>query len=191
MDKYDVKKAHKPLYSGRTDFAVIDVPTLQFIQVDGRGDPNTAPAYVRAVEALYGVAYTVKFASKAQGRDFVVAPLEGLWWAPDPSVFTALEKDAWNWTMMISQPEWVTPAMVADACGTAAAKRPNEAIAKVRLRSLTEAARSRSCTSAPTGTRGPPSPGCTTSTCPRTACTSTASTTRSISVTRGAPRRPN
>ena len=76
--------------------------------IDGAGDPNSASTYKAAVEALYGVAYTLKFASKvALGRDHVVPPLEGLWWAEDPADFVARRKDRWRWTMMIMVPEFV------------------------------------------------------------------------------------
>jgi hypothetical protein len=79
MDKYDVKKVHKGLYApSAKEFTVVEVPEFRYLTVDGSGDPNTSAAYVNAVEALYGVAYTLKFASKKTlGRDFVVGPLEG------------------------------------------------------------------------------------------------------------------
>ncbi|HEX6360514.1 GyrI-like domain-containing protein [Actinophytocola sp.] len=114
VEKYDIKKSHKKLYSPSSrEFTVVDVPEMRYIAVDGRGDPNTSPAYAEAVEALYGVAYTLKFASKnTLGRDFVVGPLEGLWRADDPTVFVARRKETWEWTMMISQPDWITEDMV-------------------------------------------------------------------------------
>ena len=83
-------------------------PGLQFLKVDGSGDPNVAPEYERAVQSLYSVAYAVKFASKAALRkDFVVAPLEGLWWSDDPSSFVERRKSEWRWTMMIMLPDFV------------------------------------------------------------------------------------
>jgi len=140
MEKYDVKKAFKQLYSPpRNAFAVVEVPEFRYLAVDGKGDPNTADAYADAVAALYGTAYTLKFASKRTlGRDFVVAPMEGLWRADDPAVFLTREKGAWEWTMMISQPEWITEEMVVAAAGEAAAKRPNPAFEGLRLVSFTE-----------------------------------------------------
>ncbi|GAA1620588.1 GyrI-like domain-containing protein [Catellatospora bangladeshensis] len=140
LDKYDVKKAFRELYAPPSrDFAVVDVPELRYLAVDGHGDPNTSAAYVNAVEALYGVAYAVKFASrKAGGRDFTVGPLEGLWRADDPSVFLTRDKTAWSWTMMISQPDWVTEDMVRAAVAAVAAKKQNPALAELRLRSLAE-----------------------------------------------------
>ncbi|MGV9293161.1 GyrI-like domain-containing protein [Amycolatopsis sp. NPDC003676] len=140
VDKYDVKKAHRALYSPPSkDFTVVYVPALQYLAADGHGDPNTASEYTNAVEALYGIAYSVKFASKKNlGRDFVVGPLEGLWRADDPSVFLARDKEKWDWTMLISQPDWVTEEMVREAAESVAKKKDNPALAGVRLRTLTE-----------------------------------------------------
>lgn len=89
---------------------------------DGRGDPNATPAYKQAVESLYSTAYAIKFACKAEGRDFVVAPLEGLWSASDPESFTARRKNEWDWTMMIMMPDFVDQAMFAAARDKAKAK---------------------------------------------------------------------
>src|SRR5207244_4552013 len=86
---YDVKKDLKQLYAPKnTDWALVDVPEQRFLAVDGRGNPNTAESYVRAVGALYAVAYTIKMTAKRTGGDFVVGPLEGLWWADDMAAFT-------------------------------------------------------------------------------------------------------
>ncbi|QQQ80037.1 GyrI-like domain-containing protein [Saccharothrix sp. 6-C] len=138
-DRYDVKRELKRLYAPRnTDWALVDVPEQQFIAVDGRGDPNTGAEYAAAVQALYSVAYAIKFASRREGRDLVVAPLEGLWWADEPSVFTARAKDAWHWRMLISQPDWITEDVIAEARGVAAAKKALPAIADVRREVLHE-----------------------------------------------------
>ncbi len=108
MLKTDFKKQDKALYSGKVGrFDVIDVPEMNFQMIDGIGDPNTAPAYGRAVAALYGLSYGVKFYGKPRGVDHVVPPLEGLWWADDMGSFTSRDKDSWKWRMMIRQPDWV------------------------------------------------------------------------------------
>jgi hypothetical protein len=141
MEKYDVKKAHKKLYSPPRDaFAVVEVPEFRYLAVDGKGDPNTGAPYAEAVEALYGTAYTLKFTSKQDLRkDFVVAPMEGLWRADDPAVFLSRAKEEWEWTMLISQPEWITEDMIEAAVAKAAAKHPkNPAFDKLRLHTFTE-----------------------------------------------------
>jgi hypothetical protein len=116
MAKVDFKKKLKPLYGASAKFfALVDVPAMQFVKMDGAGDPNTAPAYQTALQWLYGVSYALKFASKAAGQDYVVPPLEGVWWADDPASFVTREKHLWHWTMMIMVPDFVTGAMYDDA----------------------------------------------------------------------------
>jgi hypothetical protein len=140
MEKYDVKKARKDLYApSAKDFSVVDVPELRYLAVDGHGDPNTAPAYTEAVEALYGTAYGLKFDSKRNlDRDFTVGPLEGLWRADDPAVFLTRAKSEWDWTMIVSLPEWITDAQVEAAVANAAEKKDNPALAKLRVLALAE-----------------------------------------------------
>ncbi|WP_448808938.1 GyrI-like domain-containing protein [Agromyces bauzanensis] len=139
-EKYDVKRDRRDLYAASArDFTIVDVPPMAYLAVDGHGDPNTAPEYADAVEALFGVAYAVKFRSKRQlDRDFVVAPLEGLWRADDPETFVTRDKDAWSWTMLIAQPDWIDEAMVADAVAAVRAKGDRAALDQVQLRELRE-----------------------------------------------------
>ena len=107
-EKLDLKRARKELFTAPLNrFVLIDVPRVSYLMADGHGDPNRAPAYRQSVASLYATAYTIKFACKSKGRDFVVAPLEGLWSAPDPESFTARRKDEWDWTMMIMVPDFV------------------------------------------------------------------------------------
>ncbi|MQM28219.1 GyrI-like domain-containing protein [Glycomyces albidus] len=140
MEKYDVKKARKDLYApSAKDFSVVEVPELRYLAVDGHGDPNTAAAYSEAVEALYSTAYTLKFDSKRnQDRDFTVGPLEGLWRADDPAVFLTRSKEDWDWTMLISLPEWITEAQVERAVAAAAEKKGNPALGGLRVLAFTE-----------------------------------------------------
>ena len=113
MKKIDFKKEFKQLYSPpKGNISIVDVPVMNFLMVDGVGYPVGNPAYEQALEALYGISYGLKFVSKAQGKDYVVTPLEGLWWMEDVSGFSMERKDEWEWTMMIMQPEWVTRNMV-------------------------------------------------------------------------------
>jgi len=134
MSKVDFKKTLKHLYApSKKQFEIVTVPPMQFLMVDGRGNPNTAPAYQTAVEALYAVGYKAKFISKKElGRDYVVPPLEGLWWAEDVSAFTATDKDAWLWTMMIMLPDWVSAEMLAEAKTQAAKSKDLPALPLLR-----------------------------------------------------------
>lgn len=112
MEKTDFKKSLKHLYQpSAKEFEVVEVPSMQFLMIDGQGAPE-GEAYVDAVGWLYAVAYPIKFASKVElDQDYVVLPLEGLWWAEDLSAFISDDRDSWQWTMMIMQPEWITPSM--------------------------------------------------------------------------------
>lgn len=124
IEKLDLKKHHKALYTAPRDkFEIIDVPPLTFVQLDGAGDPNTATAYQAGVSWLFSVSYAMKFAAKAKlGRDYVVGPLEALWWSADMSTFETRQKDEWHWTIMIVQPDFVTPELFAEATEKAAKK---------------------------------------------------------------------
>jgi len=115
------------------------VPPLNYLMFDGHGDPNTAVLYRQAIEALYSLAYTLKFMSKGTyDRDFVVAPLEGLWWAADMSDFARGNKDNWSWTMMILQPDWITESHLQAAKSEVLMKRGLPGIECVRLETLHE-----------------------------------------------------
>jgi len=124
MEKLDLKKHHKALYNApRGKFEIIEVPPLNYLQLDGTGDPNTAEAYRDGVSWLYSVSYAMKFAAKAQlGRDYVVGPLEALWWSGDMSTFQTRQKSEWSWTIMIVQPEFVTAALFVGAVDKAGKK---------------------------------------------------------------------
>lgn len=125
MQKLDLKKQLRDLFNPpKHEFADIAVPTMPFVKVDGAGDPNTAIAYRQAVEWLYGVSYAMKFAAKnGLSRDYVVPPLEALWWSDDPGTFARREKGRWQWTVMIMAPDFVTTTMFEDAVAKTLAKR--------------------------------------------------------------------
>ncbi|HLU58738.1 MAG TPA: GyrI-like domain-containing protein [Pseudonocardia sp.] len=127
-------------YRARRSPELVDVPDLQYLVIDGHGDPNT-PVYEAAVAALYPVAYALKFASKRDlGRDHVVMPLEGLWWADDLSAFTtARDKSRWDWILMIMVPDWVTPAMFTAAVEQVGRRaNPPARLGDLRLEALSE-----------------------------------------------------
>jgi len=140
VQSYDVKKDRRDLYAPAPGVVqLVDVPEMSFLMIDGHGDPNTAGAYREAVEALYTAAYSVRALAKATlGRVHTVAPLEGLWSADDLTVFHTRDKDAWNWTMMIAQPDWAGPALVDDALAAAEQRKRLPALGLVRLDRLAE-----------------------------------------------------
>lgn len=108
-------KMEIPTYQARHGrFDIVTVPALRYLMIDGSGDPNTAMAYTDALATLYPVAYKLKFWSKRElDRDYVVMPLEALWWSPDLAAFTtARDKSRWEWTAMILTPDWIDRAAV-------------------------------------------------------------------------------
>jgi hypothetical protein len=112
VDKLDLVRTYKSLYTpSDREFHIVEVPALSFVMIDGTGDPNTSPMYQEAVSALYGLAYSIKFAKKKEtGQDFKVMPLEGLWWVENLAELDFKNKDNWFWTMMIVQPSFITMA---------------------------------------------------------------------------------
>jgi hypothetical protein len=137
--KIDLKRELHELYTARRKPGMVDVPELKFLMIDGHGDPNTSADYGHAIEALYSVAYTLKFALKKVGSlDFPVMPLEGLWWADDTDAFVHGRKASWNWTAMLLQPDVVTDELVADATAAACHKRSLPAAALLRLELFAE-----------------------------------------------------
>ncbi|OIJ28144.1 GyrI-like domain-containing protein [Nocardioides luteus] len=136
--KTDLKKTLDGYRARRGEFRVLELPPLPYLMVDGHGDPN-AQEYADALAALYPVAYRLKFASKKDGRDYVVPPLEALWWAEDMDAFTtARDKSRWDWTAMIMTPDWITAAMVDAAIEDVAAKDRPASLDKVRWETLSE-----------------------------------------------------
>lgn len=113
---------------------------MQYLMIDGRGDPNTSPVFAEAVRALYPVAYRLKFASKRDlGRDYVVPPLEGLWWAEDWDVFTTgRNKSLWEWSMMLMVPDWIEEGLFTAAVSQLGDKEPPARLEDVRLGVLSE-----------------------------------------------------
>jgi hypothetical protein len=139
MQTYDVKKDLKALYAPKPDgFQVVDVPELAFLMINGHGDPNTCSAYRRAVEALYAASYAVRaVAKRSLNRVHTVGPLEGLWSAEDLEVFRTRDKSAWDWTMMITQPDWITAEIVDEALASAR-KKQLPALDRLRFEHFTE-----------------------------------------------------
>jgi hypothetical protein len=138
VEKVDFKKLMKPFWQPPVgSFVIVEVPRLNFLMVDGKGDPNSTPAYRVAVQWLYTLSYSLKFASKAAGRDYGVAPLEGLWWAEDMASFAGGDKGKWLWTAMIMQPDWIDDAAVEAALPKARAKLGDEP-ASLRLEAFAE-----------------------------------------------------
>ena len=136
MPKVDFKKHFKHLYQPSAKVvSVADVPEMNFLMVDGQGDPNTSQEYQEAMTALYTISYQLKFTIKQRDPelDYVVPPLEGLWWAEDMEVFSLNDKDAWQWTAMILAPDQVTQALFEKAVEEVQRKKDLPGLVRLRL----------------------------------------------------------
>lgn len=138
MTKIDYKKTFGALYKPPASKIVeVDVPPMQYLMADGRGSPGS-PGYTATLEALFPVAYTLKFMAKKLGVDYAVMPLEGLWWAEDMSAFVSRNKDAWQWTLLLMQPDVISGDMVEDAVAQVRKKKNPQALSDVRFERYAE-----------------------------------------------------
>jgi len=137
--KIDYKRDLQCYKAKRQTPQVVTAPDLRYLMVDGHGDPNT-PAFAEATTTLYPVAYKLKFASKKiLDRDYVVMPLEGLWWAEDMKAFTDVrDKTQWDWTLMIMVPGWITEDMFKAVVEQVAMKDRPARLDDLRLETLSE-----------------------------------------------------
>lgn len=134
--KTDLKREIASYSARRGEFQMVDVPPMRYLMIDGHGDPNTR-TYADAVGTIFPVAYKLKFLSKRElDRDYVVMPLEALWWSDDMASFTTdRDKSRWSWTALNLVPEWITAELV-ERARDAAAGAP--ALDRLRLGTLSE-----------------------------------------------------
>lgn len=158
MKKIDFKKELKFLYlPSAREVVRVEVPKMNFLMVDGQGDPNTSQQFKDAVEVLFPLSYTLKFMIKrgADAVDYGVMPLEGLWWAEEMASFTVEDKSNWQWTLMIMQPEFVTPDLVDEAVAAVAKKQNPAALSKVRFAAYDEGIAAQTMHIGPFSAEGP------------------------------------
>lgn len=145
MEKLDLRKQYKHLYQpSAKEVSVIDVPPLQFAMIDGAIEPGQlpgdSPAFQQAVEALFGISYTLKFMYKQRPDrpiDYTVMTLEGLWWKEDGH-FDIANPGNWRWTAMIMQPDHITEEMFQEGLAQLRRKKPNPALDQLRLQTFHE-----------------------------------------------------
>jgi hypothetical protein len=146
MKTLDLKKELKYLYApSAKKVEVLEVPRMQFAMIDGAIEkdqgPGTSPGFQEATQALYGIAYTLKFMlkkRKTHAVDYPVMALEGLWWVED-GVFDISVKDNWYYTLMIMQPDVITREVFDAGLAEVRRKRgDNPALARLRLESFDE-----------------------------------------------------
>ncbi len=158
MAKRDLKREMRDFYGPSASAVVrVDVPTMNFLMIDGRGDPNSSTDYADAVQALFALSYAVKFAVKKgqQAIDYSVMPLEGLWWSEDLDAFSAGDREQWQWTMMIMQPSFVGHDLVAQTRDAVMRKKQLPALESVRFESFAEGPSAQILHVGPFTTEGP------------------------------------
>ena len=145
MHKLDLKQQLKHLYlPSHKEPVLVEVPPMQFIMVDGAIEPDqspgTSPLFGENMQALYGVAYTLRFMAKLRKEDpidYPVMAMEGLWWVEDGH-FDIRQPGNWKYTVMIMQPPQITDVMFREAIGKASEKRPSAAFQRLRLATFDE-----------------------------------------------------
>lgn len=158
MEKLDLKRELKHLYlPSAKQVNAVEVPALNFLMLDGQGDPNTSQAYADAVEALFTLSYAIKFAVKKGplAIDYGVMPLEGLWWADDMSDFVTGSREGWKWTMMIMQPQFVSRELVEETREAVRKKKNPMALHSVRFETFSEGAAAQMMHIGPFSEEGP------------------------------------
>ena len=111
---FDYKKEYKEYYMPPQKPAVVTVPPMNFAAVRGMGDPNEeGGVYKQSISLLYGIAYTIKMSKKGNHQiegyfDYVVPPLDGLWWQEGEEGLDDTQKENFQWISMIRLPEFVT-----------------------------------------------------------------------------------
>jgi hypothetical protein len=137
-NKLDLYKLYKSEYAGPRKPALIDTGPARYFTIDGRGEPG-GPVFNARLGALYNVAFTVKMAKKASGRDYAVCKLEGLWWLDSPeSDFSTQPAATWNWKLMIRIPDFIGEKDLREAIQKLKDKGKSDDVMEVRLENLDE-----------------------------------------------------
>lgn len=135
MTKIDLRKELKHLYHPSAKAPVlVEVPPMNFLMVDGKGDPNTSQKFREAMEAAYGLSFTLKFMLKKDlGIDYTVLGIEGLWWTEEGNQLDPNRKRDWLWTLLAPQPDFVTLEQVERVIELVKARRNPPALERVRF----------------------------------------------------------
>lgn len=140
MEKLDLTKKYKVCYQAKATVEEVTIEDAGYLAVEGKGDPS-APEFSKNVEALYGIAYTIKFMCKDKGLDFVVPKLEAQWWydelkyvalTPEESALK-VPRSEWQYQLMIRMPDWVSNEIFDEGADKAFAKKGNEKMKDVKL----------------------------------------------------------
>lgn len=134
IQKIDHKKVFKSLYNPPKKPVILDVPTMNYLKIDGQGNPNDSEAFAEKTQLLYALSYAIRFAvKKSMNIAYTVMPLEGLWWSQNMDTFVTRDKSSWEWTLMILQPEFVTAEMVEAGKAEVIRKKKLDQVSEVRF----------------------------------------------------------
>lgn len=122
MEKIDFKKVYKQFYMPKKIPAIIDVPTFNYIAIEGKGNPNEQDGeYQEALQLLYAIVFTIKMSKMGEHKlddyyEYVMPPLEGLWWMPGKEGIDYQNKQDFHFVSMIAQPDFVDEEVFVWAC---------------------------------------------------------------------------
>ena len=136
---FDFKSEYKHLYRPSEEPGIVDVPSSNFIMIDGTGDPNDKQ-FEKSVQMLYSLSFTLKMSNKTGNQpagyfDYITPPLEGLWWTDDKS-FDFNRRSGWKWTLMIRQPDFFSEESFVWANRELHRRKPSLDLERIRIRSL-------------------------------------------------------
>ena len=136
--KLDLRKSLRDLYSPPSgDVELVRVPPMNYIMVDGDGEPG-GKSFQQAMAVIYNLAYTIKFrAKKVLKKDFTMMAPEGLWWTKGKSFETSKPND-WLWTLMVVQPDFVTPKLFSEAALEVRERKNPPGLERAHLEKLEE-----------------------------------------------------
>jgi hypothetical protein len=144
MEKTDLTRKYKSYYSAKPKPEIVEFSEISYLSISGKGDPSSE-AFERKIQALYPVAYTLKFKAKAEGHDFTVPKLEGLWWFDDHGQNISMSeaplripRSEWCWQLLIRLPETITEQHVHEAKQTAKEKKNLDHLDEVAFFTLNE-----------------------------------------------------
>jgi len=140
VEKTDYKRKYKEFYKpGDKEAVIVNIPSFNFLTIDGCDARPESKDFQEAIQALFTLSYKIKFESKKKyNKDYVVMPLEGLWWADDMQAFVNGQKEDWKWTLMIMQPEFISLADLKTATSLSKEKVASSTLEKIKLRSFEE-----------------------------------------------------
>lgn len=139
MDKLDLAKTYKTYYKSGSEPELVGFGEAPYLTFAGQGDP-IGERFAQATAALYATAYGVKALGKAQGTDFTVPKLEGLWWVESGKPALEVPRQEWRWKLLIRMPDFVTGTVAAEAKEKTSLKKKELAddIAQVAYETMAE-----------------------------------------------------